>query len=305
MSRPPAEAAVLRTTAFHEAWDYLPTTTEVVATLDIGTDTAVTREDVEASLARLVSDGALLVHSDRIGRPATVAVRFDELRSRDLFQPRKRRRAVRVARYLARLPGVRFVALANTSALGNARDGGDLDFFVIVRAGTIWTTRLLSAGLFKLAGLLPKGDEIPDAVCLSYFIADDALDLSSHELPGGDPYFRQWFLALVPLVDDGISEQLWDANAALRVRHPFARRWIAPPDIRVAIPRIRLWIPRFVEPFARRFQMRWFPDAIKRRMNADTTVIVNDHALKFHVDDGRTAYRERHTALCQELGVDV
>jgi len=304
MSRSAAEVAVLRTVAFHEAWEYLPTTSEVLATLDTS-PTTVTHDDAVKALAQLIETKKLLVQADRVGIPATFAERFAELRRRDHLQARKRRRAYRVASYLSYLPGVRFVALANTTALGNARDGGDLDFFVVVKAGSIWRTRLLSAGLFKLAGLLPRGDEVPDAVCLSYFITDDALDISSQALPGGDPYFRHWFLQLVPLVDDGVGEWLWKMNATLRARHPFARRWSIPPDFKVHIPRFRLWTPRLCESLSKKFQLRWFPDAIKHRMNQDTTVIVTDKALKFHVDDGRGTYRQRHAEICRTFGVEV
>ncbi|MFZ2804003.1 MAG: hypothetical protein WA001_02155 [Patescibacteria group bacterium] len=305
MSNPVAEAAVLRTVAFHEAWNYLPTTTELLDSLDVAKSGSVSWEDAERALDGLVRSGELLLDADRVGLPATFADRLFELHERDPLQARKRRRAVRIARYLSRLSGVRFVALANTTALGTARDGSDLDFFVIVRAGTIWSTRLLSAGLFKLAGLLPKGDEIPDAVCLSYFIADDALDLSSHALPDGDPYFRQWFLALLPLFDDGISQELWDANSLLRQRHPFARRWIVPPDLHISTPRLRIPTARPIEALARGFQLRWFPAEIKQRMNQDTTVIVTDQALKFHVGDGRVWYRDRQATICHEFGIDV
>jgi hypothetical protein len=307
MSRPPADAALLRTCAFHEAWDYLPTTGEVLASLDVGSTHTVTPDEVSAALNRLVEERELLVRADRIGRPATFTERFNGLRLRDPLQPRKRRRAVSVTRILVRLAGVRFVALANTTALGNARDKGDLDFFIIVRAGTIWTTRLFGAGLFKLLGLQPQGDVIPDAVCLSYFISDDALDLAAHALPDNDPYFRHWFLSLLPLYDDGISQKLWDANQALRVRHPFAPCWVAPPDLEIRTPFIRFPLAacRWLEPLAKHFQLRWFPSTIKQRMNQDTTVIVSDQVLKFHVDDGRVDYRDRHAELCQQLGVEV
>ncbi len=38
-------------------------------------------------------------------------------------------------------------------------------------------------------------------------------------------------------------------------------------------------------------------------MNRDTTVVVNDHVLKFHVRDGRAAYRERYVELCKRYEV--
>lgn len=302
MTSSPAHAAIVRTLCFHDAWNYLPTRAELFLTLDCSGDVIPGRDGVDAALSELIAEGVVRERMDRIGMPE----RFDELlrglHERDPLQPRKRRRAVSVARWLSRMSCVRFVALANTTALGTAREDSDLDFFIIVKAGTIWTTRLLGGGPFKLLGRLPKGKDERDAVCLSYFIADDGLDLSSHALEGDDPYFRQWFLVLLPLYDDGISSELWNANATLRSRHPFARPWVAPPDLQIPVPRYRLppTAYRLLEPAARAFQLRWFPAEIRRRMNKDTTVIVNESALKFHVNDGREEYRVKYEELCKK-----
>jgi hypothetical protein len=312
MTQSAARAAIIRTLSFHEAWNYLPTRAELLLTLDSAGDVDLTRDSFDTALSELLAEGTVRERMDRVG----MTERFEEsvgvrravpllhgLRERDSLQPRKRRNAVGVARWLSRLSGVRFVALANTTALGNARDESDLDFFIIVKAGTIWTTRLLGGGPFKLLGRLPKGEDARDAVCLSYFIADDGLDLSSHALSGDDPYFRHWFLALLPLYDDGVSSELWEANTKLRERHPFARPWVAPPDLRVGRPTFRIPTLGPVERAARAFQFRWFPAEIRGRMNKDTTVIVNDSALKFHVNDGREEYRAQYEEICKRNGV--
>lgn len=293
--------SILRTLSCHEAWGYAPTKAELVLTLDAPMPISFSRENVCDGIDELLHSGELLEQDGRIIIRSTV---IDSLRERELFQARKRRRAQHVARWLARLGGVRFVALANTTAWGYARDFGDLDFFVIVRAGTIWATRLLGAGPFKITGRLAGKENVRDAVCLSYFIADDALDLSSHMLDS-DPYFRQWFLALLPLVDDGVSSQLWQANTTIRSHHPFAQPWMVPPDLRVQIPRVRIPSPWMIDRLAKSFQSRWFPSPIRSQMNQSTSVIVTDHALKFHVDDGRKTFRDRCEELCRERGVSV
>lgn len=289
--------AVLRTLVWAETLGYAPTRAELMLTADVGNGES---RDID----ELIDTRAIVEKMGRIGFPDSVDRIVSTIRERDAFQPRKRRVARRAARWLARLAGVRFVALANTTALGHARDEGDLDFFVVTRAGTIWTTRLFGVFPFRLLGMTPKGKNDRDAICLSYFVADDALDLSSHRLPDGDPYFRHWFLSLLPLYDDGVSQELWNANAKLRGRHPFARKWIVPPDLNRETPRVRIPAFRLFEPLFRSLQMKWFPPAIRERMNRDTTVIVNDRALKFHVTDGREAYRQAYYELCRKRGID-
>ncbi|MBU1348652.1 hypothetical protein KJ781_01125 [Patescibacteria group bacterium] len=293
--------ALLRSLAFHRTWGHAPTVAEWISTLDTG-DVATSERrptcvDVDAAVHALEEEGVVVSHGrvafaedvDDIGRQ-----RIDEA-----WAPRKRR-AVRVAvRLLSRLSSVRFVALCNTAALGHARDNGDLDLFVVVRQGTIFSTRLLAAALFEALGRRPRLGRERDAVCLSYFVTDDSLDLSPHMLLGEDPYFRYWFLSFVPFYDDGIGVALWDANAAITARHPCARRWMVPPDIRIETPRLRLPVPRSTERLASVISTRAFPTRIRGMMNVDTRVMVSPHVLKLHVDDRREDYRNAYEFLCR------
>lgn len=296
-----ARVALLRTLTWFETLGYAPTRTELMLAVDVERGEVSSIVD---ALGRMVEDGSIVERMGRIGFPERADRIIAAIRERDVYQPRKRRRARWVASWLSRMPGVRFVALANTTALGYARDDGDLDFFVVVRAGTIWVTRLFSVFPFRLFGLTPSKGKERDAVCLSYFISDDELDLSSHQLSGDDPYYRYWFLSLLPLFDDGTSKTLWKANAAVRARHPLARPWVVPPDLAVRRPFIRFPSFRWFEPIARLLQMKWFPSQIRDRMNTDTTVIVNDHALKFHVTDGREEYRKSYADACRKRGIE-
>jgi len=305
-------SAILRTLSFHAAWQYAPTAAELVLTLDVGTEQAAGGVGPDVSgvagcLAALEREGSVIEGAGRLALAEGGRGILDRISERDAFQPRKRRRAAKVAGWLASLGSVRFVALANTTALGNARDEGDLDFFVVAKGGTLWTTRLLGAGPFKFLGRLPTEDRTRDAVCLSYFVSDDGLKLEPHMLPGDDPYFRYWLLSLLPLYDDGVGRDLWSVNQGIVSRHPFARRWEVPPDFRVPRPGFRLpaSVCRILEPPARSFQRRWFPPRLKGLMNRDTRVIVDDRTLKFHVDDRRAEFRDAYRELCENFGISA
>jgi hypothetical protein len=39
-------------------------------------------------------------------------------------------------------------------------------------------------------------------------------------------------------------------------------------------------------------------------MNKDTRVIVKEHVLKFHADDGRAMYRDRYLQTLKQYGLD-
>lgn len=277
----------LRALAFYDAIGYPPT-------------------DAELSLA---SASGPIVSPARLWRGRIAFEGREELiaeqEHREAFFPRKIRKARRVARFLSRLPGVRLVALCNTTALANASDEGDLDFFVVTKCGSLALTRALATTWYAFTGSRPgvrKTDR--DAVCLSFWIDDSALDLSSLMLDGDDPYFRFWFFSLLPLYDDGVSADLWAANAAIRSKHPYARAWIPSPDLRIKKPLLRFPRLAFFDPLVRRLQERTFSPVLKKIRNTDTRVVITPHVLKFHAEDGRTLFRDRYRLTCKRYGLD-
>ncbi len=272
---------------FFDALDYPPTPAEL----------ALAATHLASRISHLVLTRGRLTFPGR-------EVLVEEHERRERLFPRKIRRARKVAKFLAGLSGVRFVALCNTTALAHARDEADLDFFVITRAGTIMQTRGWATLRYKMSGARPgTGASDRDAVCLSFFIDDCALDLSPLMLPGDDPYFRHWFLSLLPLFDDGISSELWRANAAILSQHPHARPWIMNEDLRVARPWWRLPALRPFEPLATRLHTRLISPTLRKMQNLDTRVVVNAHVLKFHADDGRERFREAYRKTRERYGL--
>lgn len=237
----------------------------------------------------VVTDGFLFM-------PGRVGFVEERMR-RQRFAERKFRRAQRVGRFLAALPGVRMIAVANTLALDAARDESDIDLFVVVEPGWLWTFRLLAVGLLKTFGLRPyEGPDVKsgrDAICLSFIIDETALDLSPLAIEN-DRYLAVWIASLVPIFDrGGTYKKFWDANVWNRAMLPnaFPREMSVRRKVR---PLVRL--PAFgrspIENIARRIQSRRFPAEIKSMMNRDTRVVVTDHILKFHTNDRRVEYRD-------------
>lgn len=300
-----AREAILRSLCLFGALGHAPTAAETVAAADVGpTPGAVLEAEAWEALDGLVASGAVAATRGRVGLAMHLPAALERAEEADFFFPRKWRKAKRVAAWLARLPTVRFVALANTTAWGMARDEGDLDFFVVAEKGSIWRTRIAAVAPFIATRQLP-GQRVSerDAVCLSYFVADNALDLSAYRLDGDDPYVRHWLLALLPLFDDGIGASLWDTNAGLRRRHPLACPWALAEGAISRPPRLRAPLPRFLERPSEAIQRRWFPASIRDAMNRDSRVRISDDVLKFHVDDGRAAYRGRYQDLCRTYGI--
>lgn len=313
----PLRAAVLRTLAFHAAWGYAPTRLQLLLSLDAGNDAAaissIGQDEVFLVLDELISQDIAVEMTGRAALKSYVR-QIDEGRGREIFFPRKLRNARRAAAYLRRVPGVRAVCLCNTVALGQSNDKSDLDFFILTHSGVLWRTRFFCATPFKLLGARPGARSV-DPVCLSFFVSDQALDLSPLALTPDDPYFRYWLLFLLPLSDDGVLDQLWQANAALLSRHPFAKKWIAldapnphpysqTRDGRRETVDGRSQETVKPERFWRWLQWKMFPMEIRALANQDTRVVCNNDVLKFHVTDQRDAFRERYGNNCHELGVE-
>lgn len=304
-----AEEAILRTLAFHAAWGYAPTRVQLLNALDQrSSDQVLEKVDVSVVLSDLLTRKILIEDSGRISF-SKYADQIQSGREKEMSFPRKLRKARKVACYLSALPWVRAVFLCNTAALGQSADSSDLDFFIVARHGAIWRTRLASVLPFVLKGDRPGSRDTVDPVCLSFFISDDDLDLSSRMLEQDDPYFRYWFLYLLPLKEDGVLYELWNANAAILRRHPFAKQWLAldmeyPRPAKPSTPNPKSKDAKcWSESIARRLQEKMFPQAIKSRANLDTGVMIDSCTLKFHVKDNRQMFKDKYYEICKEYGV--
>ncbi len=300
-------AGLLRALCFHQAWGYPPTVIELLTSWDRGTqeDTPVpTMVELNQILTRLIEERRVILFRGRVvffGQEGLVL----EHEKREALFPRKLRRAQRVAWWLSRVAGVRFVAICNTTALAHARDEGDLDFCIVTKAGSLWQTRGWATLPFKVANMRPgaaTGDR--DAVCLSFLFDDTALDLTALMLTPTDPYFRHWFLSLLPLVDDGIGSELWKVNTAITGRHPLSLPWLSHLDLVYGIPAIRIPWFLFLERLAQRVQRWVLPDVVRQQANQSTHVVITDHVLKMHVTDNRRIFREKYIECCLVYGVE-
>ncbi len=250
--------------------------------------------DATASAVLEALDGASVGAKDGYwflaGRESTVETR----RRRFRLAGEKYVRARTVVRWLRLLPSVRMVAVCNSLALANADTESDIDLFVVVRPGALWITRLLAVGALAVLGLRPTGESHADKVCMSFFVSEDAMDLSRLSIGPEDTYLRYWIATLVPLHDAGgifasfLAANAWAADllpgapaAPLRAPRPVVR------SAGFLLPLLR----RLDGP-AKRLQLRMFPAEIAAAANLDSRVVVSDDILKFHVTD-RRAYFER------------
>lgn len=127
------------------------------------------------------------------GRSSIVA-RRKNLR---VWQQAKWNIARRAARLLARIPSIHLVGVTGGLAMNNASREDDIDLFIVVKRGTLWTSRLAATILMDLMGLRRHPHEISVAnkVCLNMFASTLSIpprerDLfSAHEVLQMEPVF--------------------------------------------------------------------------------------------------------------------
>lgn len=291
--------ALKRTLAFFEILSYAPTRIELLSSLMSSDGEVHGQKEAAEAFDQLVATGVILHERGRCMFPDRASL-IEKTEARVALFPRKLRRAMQTVRWLRRIHGVRFVALCNTMALMNASDASDIDFFIITKSGQIAQTRIIATLPFKFLKLRPnaKHDDT-DAICLSFFLDETALDFQPLMHLPDDPYMRLWFLHLLPLHDDGIGTDLWATNQSwINAAHPLATAW-QPISIARQAPFFQIPTTSLVEQVAVKAQHKAFSSTIKTQMNQGTEVMVTDHILKFHVQDGREGYRRAWQAICK------
>lgn len=296
------EQSVFRMLAYFAYFQFPLTAFELWKWCDAPNVTLLDVEEVLASSSWIrargcVEDGGFFALGD-------AATWRSERLSRVTDALRKSRRASRFVKFASRLPWVKMVAICNSLAFSFTNHESDIDLFVVTERGTIWSTRLILAGVLALLRARP-GERAKDPLCLSFFVADDRLDLSSVKIGPKDPYFTFWIATLAPVLDRG------DILAKLRVANGWIRQEI-PRALSVrraqayVAPMVRS-LPDLVtgERVAERMQRARFPVALRTMMNTDTRVVVTDGMLKFHHNDRRQDILTSYEALLSKLDDDV
>lgn len=239
------------------------------------------------------------------GSENSVAVRKD----RYLMAERKYQRVQHALRAFRYLPFIRCIAVCNTLAYSNTRDEGDLDLLVITKPGRIWTARMLATSLAQLLGWRPDFRHTRDAICLSFFLAEDAFDFRQIALVPDDRYLCYWLDQLVPLYGDAsVIDSLRKENAWHAAHLPNAygtlparRRVVADTFASKAVRSIlrAVHAGNFGNALERRYeqiQRRLLPDRLRDMANKDSRVVVSDRMLKFHDNDRRAAFAKHYAA---------
>ncbi|OHA55713.1 MAG: hypothetical protein A2388_02795 [Candidatus Veblenbacteria bacterium RIFOXYB1_FULL_43_13] len=221
----------------------------------------------------------------------------------------KRQRAERVAKLIMKLPFVRLVALANTNASEGAKRDSDIDLLIIVKAGRIFLSRLLITTLVQLLGWRRHGVKVANRICLSFYLADNELNIKSLAYPD-DPYLIYWLASLQPLADFGTFNNLLADNAWAQNFIPHRYLVFKAANTQTVANSKLIWpeqalvgrLGDVLEYGARRLQLFLISRHKDSRLgDGSSAVVVSNNILKFHESDQRPQlaknFRERQQQI--------
>lgn len=197
VSLAPLEAAVWRTIAYADMFDYPLVLAEIHRYLE---GMAATLAEVEGVLHGRVLAPHLTHHSPfylLAGREKIVPIRQQRAaQSQLLWQA-----AVRYGRWIASLPFVRMVAVTGSLAVNNVDERGDIDYLVVTEHGRVWLGRAFIIALVRLAA------RHGHALCPNYLLAETALVFPDQNL-----YTAHELLQMVPLYGLPVYQQIRHKN---------------------------------------------------------------------------------------------
>lgn len=221
-------------------------------------------------------------------------------------------RAIRIFKFL---PFLKLAAVCNSLSYFNARKESDIDLFIIASQGRLWLTRLVLIFIITILGLRPPREKAKDKICLSFYVAEDHLDLSDAKMGANDIYFNFWLATLQPVyLREDYFAKLISTNAWLKKYFP---NWLPKQTgyrLRVEDSILNKAIYESKEYFLQGKMGDWVEAKTKawqlKKMAPkkkdiavlhDTRVIISDNMLKFHANDRRLEYLEKFEKKRKEL----
>lgn len=310
------QISILKTLAFFDIFDYSLTPQELHAWLWSYPD-AVAEDVFLKFLSNLEQNSEIELCSGYITLPGRSGI-VQARRQKVWLVEKKMEIAKKGIRKLRWIPFLKAVFVCNTVAFGWPKEDSDIDVFVIAKAGRLWITRFLVSFTLSFFGLRRGKTKIQDKLCLSFYVTDDALNISDLVLEEADIYLIYWLALLIPLYDpDKLYSRIMDSNAWMKeyifqtsFDYTSAPAWMIPESkIQNKVKRFfeSVWkggYGNLLEGQARSLQKNKMSRNMKSVQNeSNTGVVISDSRLKFHEHDRRAEFKSAWEKRCMALGL--
>lgn len=204
------------------------------------------------------------------------------------------------------VPFVQALFVCNQLAVG-VKKNSDIDVFIVVKRGHMWTTRALITTLLSFFLLRRTSGSIADMMCLSFYVTDDNLDLSSICIPAPDVYQAYWNAQLIPLYDpDDFFQKIQEKNTWVKhyLPHTFTkfdisnRARVSDTSFTLVIKKFAQWFLSYslgslIERHFRFLQLQKMKLLTKNPTEAtNKSVVISDTMLKFHENDRKQYFKD-------------
>ena len=182
---------ILATLTYYDGMDFPMTSFEIWKYL---TNVSGNKNSTEYSLEAVINEldnGKIKNYTEKYrgfyflkGRRNLVFGRLD----RNKISLKKIKLARKIVKWLRWLPYVRMIAITGSVAKKNADKSSDIDFFVVLEKGKIFTGRMLVSLIVQLLGRRRYNDKIKDRICLNYYITTGSLEINLKDVFAASEY---------------------------------------------------------------------------------------------------------------------
>jgi hypothetical protein len=231
----------------------------------------------------------------------------EKRRKKLLCSEKKLKLAVKYAKKIRSVPFLRAIFVCNSVGTEQALDRSDIDFFIVTSPKRIWIARFFTNLILRILGRRAYGEKTRDRVCLSFYVDNDNLDLSSLRICESDIHFAYWLNQMLPIYDpDNLYDKFLQANSWTKKYLPniypkvktVSRHLVVDSKIGLIWKNFweKMWgvdYGNLIEAQAKSFQQVKLKFSIKDKAKADDKgVVLKEGVLKFHENDRRAWYRE-------------
>jgi len=228
-----------------------------------------------------------------------------------IYAERKYKKIMHLAKFFSFFPFIKMISICNDLGYSNAPDESDIDLFVVSSRKRIWLTRFIITGFLKIFKMRP-GENSRDAVCPSFFIDEDNINLKKLSLKNeagatDDPHFIFWLCQMSPILEkEKFNKKFNEENKWVNIFLPNASVAKEPPSRRnISISPIAGFIEKIFKGFigdwletkVKKIQLNMMPENLKQMANKNTNVVITDSILKFHTHDTRENLRNKFKNL--------
>ncbi len=290
------EKAIIKTLCYFDIFFYPLTKEEIKRYL---LEEKATDQEIENSIKNLLEERKIEFKENFYYLPGKEEL-IEERIKRYKISKKKWRKVKKYLWVFNLIPFIKFVGICNTLAFNNAKESSDIDLFIVIRKGRIWTSRALLTLVLSILRQRRIKKRIKDKFCLSFYVTEDNLNLEKIAIPF-DIYLIYWTAQIVPILDRRlfpkfIKENEWIKrylpNFSFSINKKFKDRLIIINLLRkIGELILKGKFGDFIEKKLGEIQKKKIKKGITD-LTLKTAIIANERMLKFHPSDMREVYKK-------------